>query len=192
MISGADAVVMTQFLGENAASVHPCAVAGVQILEDVILAIPRNEKMPPRKALVLNAHLRVPVTAHDYWLLANFPPLGSGTVLTKFMKRCHIYICLRMAAPGQTFPGSLSTCYLRKHQAKVTVAGGDCRGFIPAKNRGSNHFRYYDTWAGILLEDSIGKYRDPACALEHYSPTGPFGPVFGLIRCAIPAWLVDA
>ena len=62
-----------------------------------------------------------------------------------------------MAAPGQKLPGSLSTCYLRKHQAKVTVAGGDVRGFIPAKSRGSNHFRYYDTRAGILLEDSIAK-----------------------------------
>jgi hypothetical protein len=65
-------------------------------------------------------------------------------------------------------------------------------GFHPAKSRGSNHFRYYDTWAGILLEDSISKYRDPACALEHYSPAGPFGPGFDLIRCAVPAWLVDA
>ena len=86
-----------------------------------------------------------------------------------------------MAAPGQTFPGSLSTCYLRKHQAKVTVAGGDGRCFIPAKSRGSNHFRYYDTWAGILLEDSISKCRGPACALEHCFPAGSeFGPgVYG-------------
>src|ERR1039457_1876383 len=89
--------------------------------------------MPACEALVLKADFGLSTAAHYDWLIVNIPPLSPEAVLTESIKRCHIHICLRLAAPGQTFPGSLSTCYLRKHQAKVTVAGGDGRGIILLK-----------------------------------------------------------
>ena len=79
--SGDDAVMVAQLGLLSAFAVHPRAVLGAKILEQVAPAFAHNEEMAAGKGFIVDFHIGRFVSANGQRLLAKFPALAHRAVI---------------------------------------------------------------------------------------------------------------
>jgi hypothetical protein len=116
-VSGKDAVVVFGSFGGYAASCQPSSVSRVEVLDYIIVALARDEEMPPGDTVVLDTDFSPSAAADEDRCVFDVPPSCAGAIITDLIKRCH---CLTDGL-GLNEPSQPLHLLLRKKAAEVTL-----------------------------------------------------------------------